>query len=268
MRCIKVLLVAVCVLGLCFQSLAQIDTDKMDSIESVKKIQKRGKTANNAVLISPYYTVLFPLGELNHRFGTSNDAGLNISIKIAKNFLIGVEGAYLFGRKVKEYPLSNMLTYSTDQIIGQDGSLNDIPVQLSGFEIALRVGKLIPLMKKHPNSGIVVSIAPGFIQHKILINANPNIIPQLNNTYKQGYDRLTNGPMLAGNIGYLYLEKKRFLSFYGGIDFAAGFTQERRNWNFDLMSADKHQRIDMLIGIKLAWIIPVFTNRDSEVYYY
>ena len=79
---------------------------------------------------------------------------------------------------------------------------------------------------------------------------------------------MTNGPMLAGNIGFLYLEKKKFLSFYGGFDFAAGFTQERRNWNIDLMSADKHQRIDMMIGIKLAWIIPVFTNRDSEVYYY
>ena len=268
MRCIKVLLISLSVTGLSFQSFAQIDTDKMDSIESVKKIQKRSKTTNNAVLISPYYTALFPIGELSRRFGTSNNAGLNISFKMTKNFLIGVEGAYLFGRKVKENPLSNMLTYSSNQIIGQDGSLNDVPLQLSGFQVALRVGKLIPLMKRHPNSGIVVSIAPGFIQHKILINANTNNIPQLNSTYKQGYDRMTNGPMLAGNIGYLYLEKKRFLSFYAGIDFAAGFTQERRNWNFDLMSADKHQRVDMMIGIKLAWIIPVFTNRDNEVYYY
>ena len=268
MRCIKVLMISLSVLGLSFQSFSQIDTDKMDSIESAKKIQKRSKTTNNAVLISPYYTALFPIGELSRRYGTSNDAGLNISFKVAKNFLIGVEGAYIFGRQVKENPLSNMLTYTSNQIIGQDGSLNDIPLQLSGFEVALRVGKLIPVMKKHPNSGVEISLAPGFMQHKILINGNTNIIPQLNSTYKQGYDRMTNGPMLAGNIGFLYLEKKKFLSFYGGLDFAAGFTQERRSWNFDLMSADKHQRIDMMIGIKLAWIIPVFTNRDSEVYYY
>ena len=161
-----------------------------------------------------------------------------------------------------------MSTQATGQIIGQDGTLNNIPLQLSGFEIGLRVGKLIPLSKKRPNSGVLIALAPGFIQHKILINANSNNIPQLNSTYREGYDRLTNGPMVSGGLGYLYLDKKKFLSFYGGLDFAAGFTQERRNWNFDLMSADTHHRIDMLVGIKLAWVIPVFTNRDSEVYYY
>jgi hypothetical protein len=106
------------------------------------------------------------------------------------------------------------------------------------------------------------------LQHKIWIHANTNIYPQLDATYVKGYDRMTNGAMVGGSLGYLYLEKKRFLSFYGGIDFKAGFTQERRNWNFDLMSADKHQRLDMFIGIKLVWVIPVFTNKDSEVYYY
>jgi len=269
MPSIKVLLICIFSLGCFLDAFSQIDTDRMDSIENTKKIQKRAKTTNNAVLISPYYAALFPVGELSNRFGFSNNAGLSISVKVKKNWLIGVEGAYLFGSVVKENPLIPMSTQATGQIIGQDGSLNNIPLQLSGFEISFRIGKLIPILKKkHPNTGILISLAPGFIQHKILINANSNNIPQLSSTYREGYDRLTNGPMVSGGLGYLYLEKKKFLSFYVGIDFAAGFMQERRNWNFDLMSADTHHRLDMLMGIKLAWIIPVFTNRDSEVYYY
>jgi len=269
MPSVKVILIVVFTLVCSSQVFSQIDTDRMDSIENSKNILKRAKTTNNAILISPYYSALIPVGELSNRFGFSNNAGLNISIKVNRNWLIGVEGAYLFGSVVKENPLINISTQSTGQIISQDGSLNNLRLQLSGFEIDLRVGKLIPIQKKkHPNSGMVISLAPGFIQHKIFINANANNIPQLTSTYKTGYDRLTNGAMVSGGFGYMYLEKKRFLSFYAGLDFAAGFTQERRNWNFDLMSADTHHRLDMLIGFKFAWIIPVFTNRDSEVYYY
>jgi hypothetical protein len=260
---IKVLLISLCALASAYQSFAQ-----NDSIENPDKIRKRALTANNAVLISPYYTALFPIGELNQRFGFSNIVGMNISFKVKKNWMIGVEGAYLFGSKVKQEPIIPLLTYSTGQIIGLDGNLGDARLQLSGFEIALRVAKVIPLSKKHPNSGVVVSLAPGFMQHKILISINTNNYPQLDATYKKGYDRMTNGPMVSGGFGYLFLERKRFLSFYGGVEYAVGFTQERRNWNFDLMSADTHQRLDMMIGIKLVWNIPVFTNKDNEVYYY
>jgi hypothetical protein len=267
MQCVKVVLISTFILMASYTSVAQIDMDRMDSIENVKKTNKRTNTSNNAVLISPRYTAIFPMGDLKNRFGFCSGAGLSISYKMVRNWMIGLEGDYLFGTRVKEDPIASISTQATGQIIGQDGTLYSIPLQMSGFDISLRVGKLIPILKKHPNSGIIISLAPGFIQHKILINANSNNVPQLNTIYRQGYDRLTNGPMVSGEIGYLYLERKKFLSLYGGITFAAGFTQERRNWNFDLMSADKHQRIDMLLGIKLAWVIPVFTNRNSEVYY-
>jgi len=270
MPCIKVLLIYVFTLAFACQSFAQIDTDRMDSIESAKKIRKKTIAANNAVLISPFYTALFPVGELSERFGFSNNVGMNISMKVRHNWLIGIEGDYLFGSRVKENPLAPLLTHSTGQLIGNDGTLGDIPLLLSGFEIALRVGKLISLSRKHPNSGIEISLAPGYMQHKIWINDNANNFAQLDGDYKKGYDRLTGGPMLAGALGYQYLEKRRFLSFYGGIDFATGFTQEYRNWNFDLMSADKHHRLDMLIGIHVAWIIPIFTtiSKSTETYYY
>ncbi len=270
MPCIKVLLIYVFTLAFACQSFAQIDTDRMDSIESAKKIRKKATAANNAVLISPFYTALFPVGELSERFGFSNNVGGNVSLKVKHNWIIGIEGDYLFGSQVKENPIAPLLTHSTGQLIGNDGSLGDIPLELSGFEIVLRVGKLISFSRKHPNSGIEISLAPGYMQHKIWINDNANNFPQLDGDYKKGYDRLTNGAMVGAGLGYQYLEKRKFLSFYGGLDFAAGFTQEVRNWNFDLMSADKHRRLDMLIGIRVAWVIPVFTtiSKSTEHYYY
>jgi hypothetical protein len=258
---VKVLLAFFTLLLCSYQSFSQVDTSET--------MKKRKLTVNNAVLIAPHYTVLFPVGEIAKRFGTSYNVGLNISYKIKGNWVLGVEGAYLWSRKVKEVSiLDSISTYTTGQIIGNDGSLNDIPLQMSGFQIAVRVGKIFPTSKKHPNSGVMASIAPGFIQHKIWINADNSNIPQLNTTYRKGYDRLTNGSSINAFVGYLYLERKKFLSVYGGIDFTLGFTQNRRAWNFDTMKPDTHQRLDMFIGIKLGWVIPIFTNKDDVVYYY
>lgn len=272
MPCIKVLLMFACISVLTFHSYGQTDstgnTENLTVKETATVTKKRAKSENNAVLISPYYTALFPIGELSNRFGFCNNVGLNISYKLQKNFIIGAEGSFIFGTRVKENPLSSISTNSTGQLINQNNTLGDIPIQMSGFDIALRIGRLFSVSKKHPSSGIILSVAPGFLEHKIWIHANTNTYPQLDATYKKGYDRMTNGAMVGASLGYMYLEKKKFLSFYGGVDFKAGFTQERRNWNFDLMSADTHQRLDMFIGIKLVWVIPVFTNKDNEVYYY
>ena len=245
---IKVLLTYFCILGFSLQSFAQLDS----IIDAQQKVKEKKRGVNTAILINPFYTALFPVGELSQRFGFCSDVGMNISFKVKNNWLIGVEGAYIFGSRVKEDPISNSIgLYSfPGQIIGSDGTLLTPGLQMSGFEIALRIGKIIALSKKHPNSGIQVSLAPGFMQHKIQIVAATNNYPQLDPTYKKGYDRLTNGPMVAGYIGYLFLERKKFLSFYGGVDFAMGFTQNRRSWNFDLMGArhtpacryaDRHQ---------------------------
>jgi hypothetical protein len=254
-----------CFFGFSFHSFAQLDSI-VEAMEAKKKAKHHNNT-NNAVLVSIYYTALFPEGVLSQRFGFSNDVGANISYKVNHNWLIGVEGAYLFGAKVKEDPISNSIaTYSSPgQIIGLDGTLLTPGLALSGFEIAFRVGKIIAFTKKHPNSGIQISVAPGFMDHKILITANTNNYPQLDPTYKKGYDRLTYGPSVAGYLGYLFLERKKFLSFSAGIDYAVGFTKNKR-YNIDQMSADNNLRTDMLIGIKVGWVIPVFLNKE-HVYY-
>jgi hypothetical protein len=240
-----------------------------DNVENSEIIKKRAKKVNNAVLISFYYTALFPIGELGQRFGFSNDIGVGVSYKMKHNWLIGIDGAYLFSSRVKENQILAPVSTGTGQFIQNTGQLGDIGLELSGFMLGVRAGKIFPLSQKHPNSGIILTIEPGFMQHKIWIRASKDSYPQFSKPYLTGYDRLTNGPMVSGYLGYIYLERKRFLSFYGGVDFSAGFTQNRRAWNFfdqngNTGGPDNHHRIDMMIGIRVGWNIPVFTNKDNE----
>ena len=245
-------------------SSAQIDTSQV--------IKNRAKTANNAVLISFYYTAIVPVGELGQRFGFSNNIGLNVSYKMKKNWLLGIEGAYYFSSHVKENQILAPVSTSTGQFIQTNGQLGDIGLELSGFQVGIRAGKIFSLSKKHPNSGIVLTVEPAFFQHKIWVRAVKDSYAQFSADYKTGYDRLTNGPMISGSLGYLYLERKKFLSIYGGIEYSLGFTQNRRAWNFfdqsgNMGGPDTHHRLDMMIGFKIGWVIPVFTNRDTEQYY-
>ena len=53
--------------------------------------------------------------------------------------------------------------------------------------------------------------------------------------YKKGYDRLTNGPAITEGISYLHCGSKRLINFSLGLECTQGFTQNRRDYNFDQM---------------------------------
>ncbi|MBS1594314.1 MAG: hypothetical protein JST90_08300 [Bacteroidetes bacterium] len=272
MHRLRVLLTFAILLSLYNQSFAQNDSLLIARIERSEFMKKRARTTNNAVLISISYSALIPVGELKQRFGFCNSVALNLSYKMNHNWLLGVEGAYLFGSRVKENQILAPVSTSTGQFIQATGDLGDINLEMSGFELALRTGKIFKLSDKHPNSGILLTLAPGFIQHKIWIRATKDSYKQFDTDYKTGYDRLTNGFMLQGQLGYLYLERKKYLNFYGGIEYTLGITQNRRAWNFfdstgGIGGPDSHTRLDMFIGFKVGWIIPVFINKDTEEYY-
>ncbi len=269
---LRLLLLLSIFLGIYSQSFAQEDSLLIARIERSEFMKKRAKTNNNAVLVSFSYSALLPVGELQQRFGFCNNVGLNISYKMNHNWLLGVEGAYIFGSRVRENQILAPVSTTTGQFIQTTGDLGDINLEMSGFQIAMRTGKIFKLSDKHPNSGIMLTLAPGFLQHKIWIRANKDSYRQFDTDYKTGYDRLTNGFMLQGQLGYLYLERKKYLNFYGGVEYTLGITQNRRAWNFfdangGIGGPDRHTRLDMFIGFKVGWIIPVFTNKDTEEFY-
>ena len=127
-----------------------------------------------------------------------------------------------------------------------------------GYQIGLTAGKMIPLSQNNPNSGVLVQLAGGFIQHKIFYYNQQDNFAQLRDDYKKGYDRLTNGVYVEPYVGYQYFSSNsRLFNFHIGVVALMGFTQGRRDWQFDVQRPDKTSRFDAMFGIRAGWYIPV-----------
>ena len=62
------------------------------------------------------------------------------------------------------------------------------------------------------------------------------------------------------------MSNNRLLNFYFGFECLEGFTQNRRSYDFDLMSHDSKKRLDILYGARVAWILPLYKKAPAEFY--
>ena len=133
----------------------------------------------------------------------------------------------------------------------------------------LKVGKQFPIWGPNKNSGIFGTLGVGFLQHKIRLEFERNAnIPQLDQTYIKGYDRLSNGLAISPALGYFFLGNKRRVNFFASIDYLVGFTQNRRSYNYDQNAADLTKRTDGMFCIRAGWIIPLYERKPDEFYFY
>lgn len=232
-------------------------------IESTEKFQKRQAHADDAVLINPSYNAQFPFADMKKRFGFNSNIGLFIGYKFGKNWIAGLEGNFLFGSVVKENQILNQISTPDGQQITTEGNINPNKLSEQGFSIKAEGGKIFRITKKLPGSGVYLLGGFGLLQHKILINAPSRLVPQLNSTYKKGYDRMSLGPVVSLATGFMFVERKTLLKFNVGCQVDVAFTKNQRPWNFDENRKDRTQRYDIFVGAKLGIIIPVFTNKDN-----
>lgn len=218
-------------------------------------------------LVGASYGYYLSGADMLKRFGSSSAAALNIDFKTKKYWMFGVNGSYIFGNKVYE-SLFDSISTSTGGIISEAGQFADIRLYERGFTVSATAGKMFHFDRPNPNSGVVATIGLGFIQHKIRIETIGNNVPQLSKEYKKGYDRLTNGLLISENLGYLYLSNNRLWNIYLGLEFQQGITKNRRAYNFDEMRQDDRQRLDVLYGAKLMWILPLYKKAPQEFYTY
>jgi hypothetical protein len=218
-------------------------------------------------LIGASYGFYMPGGDMADRFGNNSALQLNVDFKTRYNWILGINGSYMFGKTIKESMFDSIST-STGAIISQEGQLADVRLYERGFTISGTIGRLITFKKPNPNSGIRVDVGFGFMQHKIRIETIGNNVPQLSKQYKKGYDKLSNGFLLTESIGYLYLSNNRLANVYIGFECMQGFTQSRRSYDYDLMKRDTRKRMDILYGARLAWILPLYKKAPPEFYTY
>ncbi len=214
------------------------------------------------------YAFQLPGGDLEKRFGYNSNVGLNFSIKTKHNIFFGVSGGFFFGDQIKENGILDSLKTSTGFIINQSGNHATVRLFERGFTAALHIGKIVSVFSPNKNSGIIAYAGPVFIRHKIKIDDIGNQSPQLLDSYRKGYDRLTAGFGAHEFIGYIYLGNTRILNFFLGFEFTQAFTRSQRSYDYDLMKADTEKRTDLLYGIRVGWILPLYKRTPQQFYYH
>lgn len=213
------------------------------------------------------YAIQFPDGDLAKRFGWNSNLGLDFAYKLKNNWILGINGSFIFGGTIRETHMFDSIVTSQGYVINTDGKYTDLRLYERGFTVSLTGGKVFPVWGPNKNSGFLIRGGLGFLQHNIRIETTGNLAPQLGPDYRKGYDRLTNGLMLSQFIGYLYLSNNRLFNFYCGFELMEAFTENRRTVNFDTGKHDGTKRFDALEGFRVGFILPLY-KRDISNYYY
>jgi hypothetical protein len=219
-------------------------------------------------LLQPHFAVQVPLGSMADRFYTNSAIGFGAMYKTKSNWFFGADLSYLFAEKVKnEDQILSNITTSEGFVIDQTGVFANIHFRQRGFYANIKSGYVIPTKYGNPNSGILLMGTLGLLQHKIRIEVHENTAPQLDDQYKKGYDKLSNGPGASFYLGYLHLSNNQLANFSVGLEYLYAVTASRRDYDFVLMKKDDAIRHDQLLSIRFNWIIPVYARAPKEFYY-
>jgi hypothetical protein len=222
-----------------------------------------------ALLFDFSYAFHLPGGDLSDRFGNNFSPGLGIAyITDQKNWIFSLQSSFQFGSEVKTDVLAGLRT-AEGYIIANDRSVADIQLRERGFYLGLGIGKLIGLSAGNYRSGLRLDIGAGLLQHQIRIQEDPvRTVAPLTGDYRKGYDRLSNGPALRQFIGYQILGKDKRANFFAGIELIQGFTQSRRDYDFQLQRPEDSKRLDLLYGFRLGLTLPFYIGQSSDEIYY
>lgn len=211
-----------------------------------------------------------PAGDFADRFGFHANVGGAFLYKTRSNWLLGVEGDFIFGPNVREDNLLAELLTEDGFLIGLDGNLYNPILYLRGYYFRASVEKILPFWQKNENSGPVVRLSTGFLQHKIYYDVKQRgNLPQINRERIKGYDRLSNGWASTVYLGYHYMSTNRLINFAVGLESTFALTQNRRNVNHDTGLAPSGNRLDIMWGLRARWFLPFYKKRvvDYNKYY-
>lgn len=222
-------------------------------------------TSIAGILIAGNFGYFFPGGDFAKRFGNTSSVGGTIFRKTRSNYFIGLGSDFIYGRNVKDAAFIDSISSGND-LIGYTGTIAEVALYARGFTAYATAGTLVPIRRINPNSGILFTAGLGFLQHKIRIVDLDEILLQLDDTYKKGYDRLTNGILLCQSVQFLNLDAHHRINFKIGLEFKEALTRNRRSWNFDERRQDEALRFDLMFGLSGSWILPFYSKSEERFY--
>jgi hypothetical protein len=223
-------------------------------------------TPISMVMVTASYAYQVPLGDMALRYGANSNLGLSCHRKFKSNYMVGVEGSYIFGNRINESNLLRGLLTAENQVLDANGVPATVFLYERGYTVMGVVGKVIPVAGPNPNSGLLLKMGGGYMRHKIRIETQENVVPQLEGEYVKGYDRLCAGPAAMVYFGYQHLSSSRLINFNIGFEMMLGFTSALRPYNFDTGKADTGVRFDGLNGLRFGWTLPIYRRNDDAFY--
>lgn len=226
-------------------------------------------SAIGTIWLGAQYGFNLTAGDLADRHGHFNHVGLFAGYKTNKNWVYGIDANFMFGGDVRVNNLFDHLADSKGNITDQNGDIAIVVVYSRGMYVNATVGKVIPVWSPNKNSGIFLNFGVGWLAHKIRVETQDHVVPQLELDYRKGYDRLTTGLNTEQLIGYAFMANQGFVNFYGGFFAQQGYTYNRRTIFFDQPNnpVSKDMMLDLQFGLKFAWLIPVYKRMPKEYYF-
>jgi hypothetical protein len=213
----------------------------------------------------------FPYGEMGKRYKPFLDLGIDLGFKTKKNWVFNLNFGFQFATnnvKIKDEILGGIMTDGDNPfVISEGGTDAGVVAGNRNFNLKISVGKVIPLWFSNPNSGILISLGGGWLQHQIVYQATTEIAYQLEGDYRYLYDRQMRGPLVSGLVGYMYFGKYSFANFYIGVQFDQAWTTMTRKYQADLRSGDTKTYIDQMLTLKAAWIFQFHNPTSQRIYY-
>lgn len=143
-----------------------------------------------------------------------------------------------------------------------------------GLAVRPGVGKIINILPKNPNSGILLKVGAGWMMQKTVFNQDFDQapVPQLNGDYAKLYDHLRNGVILTESIGLIYMSNYlTYINLKVSFDISQCWSWSSRSYQIDelmgLNGKDQSRYFDLMYGFKLTWMFP-FTGKPTYDYYY
>ncbi len=232
-------------------------------------------TGEDTVISTPFFTAsagwTLPFGEMGNRYDPFININTNLGWKTDKNWIYYCEFGFQFGSdnvKIKNDILSGMLTNTSDPfVIGQDGTNAGVVAYNRNLSLSIFGGKVIPLWFSNPNSGLMITLGAGFLQHQIIYQPTLTEAPQIEGDYALGYDRQMRGAMVSGFLGYIHMSKKNFANFYLGVQVDNSWTRMTRDYQFDLRRGDNNLYYDGMLTFKIGWMFPFYGRSADKIYY-
>lgn len=235
-------------------------------------------SASTMVWTSVSMSVQFPFGAkdkiftIPSLFRVNGSVGADFIVKTPSNWTFGIKGNYCFGGSLRDSTVLDNLKDHNGYIYNSDGTNNkkEIERELEGryWYVGAGFGKVIPV-NRWKNSGIWLYADFGIAQHKIYMGSQvADYVPMVRGDYKKSYDRRSTGFHMSQSVGYLFIQRKRVASFYAGIEIHEMWTRPDRNYIIGIGPTEGMKyEFSGLIGIKVAWIIPLFEKKKVETYY-